>query len=121
MNFIKNLKNIQTEVGRLLETNEIHDISYETIHNSLLKKYKDLRVLLKLGHKGCHYISNTLDLKLPPVPEFNPKIINDLFCFFENILIINDYKIVDTTGAGDGFTAAFFVKYKELICKLINY
>jgi len=73
-----------------------------------LKKYKDLRVLLKLGHKGCHYISNTLDLKLPPVPEFNPK-------------IINDYKIVDTTGAGDGFTAAFFVKYKELICKLINY
>ena len=69
----------------------------------LSEKYKNLRVLLKLGHKGCHYITNALDIKLPTAPEFNPQ-------------ILNDFQIVDTTGAGDGFTAAFFVKYKELIC-----
>lgn len=67
-----------------------------------------MRVLLKLGSKGCNFISNTLNIEMPSAPGFN-----------ENIL--NDYKIVDTTGAGDCFTGAFFVKYNELICEIIKF
>ena len=63
-----------------------------------------MRILLKLGDKGCHYISNSLDIRIKSAPEYNKE-------------ILNDNQIVDTTGAGDCFTAAFFVKYNEIICK----
>jgi len=88
-----------------LEASETDVLNVEVIKNSLLKKYKNLRVLLKIGHKGCHYITNEFEIKIPAAPELNSQ-------------ILKDYQIVDTTGAGDGFTAAFFVKYKQLICKL---
>ena len=37
------------------------------------------------------------------------KVVNEL-----NPQILTDYSIIDTTGAGDCFTAAFFVRYIEL-------
>ena len=95
----------KTELSRLMNSNEHEALNPEAIKSTLLTKYKDLRVLLKLGSKGSHYISNSLEIRVPASPELNDQ-------------ILKDYQIVDTTGAGDGFTAAFFVRFKETICKI---
>ena len=44
------------------------------------------------------------------------KVVNEI-----NPDILNEYKIIDTTGAGDCFTGAFFVRYIELTGYLINF
>ena len=45
------------------------------------------------------------------------KVVNEI-----NPDILNEYKIIDTTGAGDCFTAAFFVRYVELTSNIfINF
>lgn len=63
-----------------------------------------MRILLKLGSKGSSYQTIKAIIDQPSSTIINPD-------------ILNEYPIVDTTGAGDCFTAAFFVRYKELICK----
>jgi len=60
-----------------------------------------LNILLHLGENGSVFINKHTEIFMPVIWKFNPK-------------ILNDYKIVDTTGAGDCFTSSFFVKYMEL-------
>ena len=50
---------------------------------------------------GCKFVNKNYELAMKVANEINPA-------------VLNDYKIIDTTGAGDCFTAAFFVRYIEL-------
>ena len=56
---------------------------------------------MKLGSNGSAYISKLKEIKMKTVTELNPS-------------ILKEYKIIDTTGAGDCFTAAFSVRYIEI-------
>ena len=68
----------------------------EEIRIKLIKKHPKLKVLLKLGSKGSAMVTDK-HFVLGPVPsEINPK-------------VLEDFKIVDTVGAGDCFTGAFAV------------
>lgn len=97
--------NKKTELARFLNKQENEKVDVDNLKKTVLDKHKNLRLLIKLGSKGSQFISNTIeDLKVPAVTEMNKRILQE-----------ND--IVDTTGAGDCYTAAFFTKYKELICK----
>jgi ribokinase len=58
-------------------------------------------VLLKLGSKGSAIITKDIFVKGEVVTHINHG-------------ILNDYKIIDTVGAGDCFTGAFAVKHSEL-------
>jgi ribokinase len=58
-------------------------------------------VLLKLGSKGSAIITKDIFVKGEVVTQINHN-------------ILNDYKIIDTVGAGDCFTGAFAVKHSEL-------
>ena len=70
------------------------------IKDVLLKRNPNLKVLLKLGSKGCEMITKDYDIPMSVVGTYNKQ-------------IMEDYKIVNTTWAGDCFTAAFMVKYSE--------
>ena len=43
---------------------------------------------------GCKFVNKNYELAMKVANEINPA-------------VLNDYKIIDTTGAGDCFTAAF--------------
>jgi len=79
----------------------------ETIRNTLLSKHPNLKLLLKLGHKGCAILGKNQFYYRDVVTSYNKN-------------ILNDYKIVDTTGAGDCNTGSFFVKYAELFLNADN-
>lgn len=97
----------KTELARFLNKQENEPVDVDHLKKTVLDKHKNLRFLMKLGSKGSQFISNTIaDLKVPAVTARNQR-------------ILQENEIVDTTGAGDCFTAAFFTKYKELICKFI--
>jgi len=63
-----------------------------------LTKHPKLRVLLKLGKRGAAIITNEVLVKGPSATRINKA-------------ILDDYKIIDTVGAGDCFTGAFAVKH----------
>ena len=73
----------------------------EEVRNKLLTKRPNLRVLLKLGSRGSAIITKDTFVKGEVVTQINKN-------------ILNDYKIIDTVGAGDCFTGAFAVKHSEL-------
>lgn len=79
-------------------------MNIEIIRKLLLTKYSKLIVVLKLGAKGSAVLNQTEYLEVPSVTVLD-----------SNKKILQDYKIVDTTGAGDCFTAAFCVRYCELL------
>lgn len=80
-------------------------LSPKYIRDNLIAKYPGLNVLFKQGKKGCTIITKDLEIQCPSAPGINPK-------------ILEENKIVDCVGAGDCFTAAFFVKYIEILSKL---
>jgi sugar/nucleoside kinase (ribokinase family) len=57
--------------------------------------------LLKLGSKGSAIITSDVLVRGDVVTGLNP-------------VILQDYSIIDTVGAGDCFTGAFAVKHAEL-------
>lgn len=57
-------------------------------------------MILKLGSKGARVITKTIDVSVTVVTKLNPD-------------VSNDYKIIDTVGAGDCFTSGFITKYSE--------
>lgn len=63
-----------------------------------MTKHPKLRVLLKLGKRGAAIITNEVLVKGPSATRINKA-------------ILDDYKIIDTVGAGDCFTGAFAVKH----------
>lgn len=73
----------------------------EEVRSKLLAKRPNLRVLLKLGSKGSAIITKDIFVKGEVVTHINKN-------------ILNDYKIIDTVGAGDCFTGAFAVRHSEL-------
>jgi len=100
-NYIDILSPNETEALRVLETTDESKVNIENIRETVMKKYPQMKVLLKLGSHGCHMIGKDFDLKVPTVNNFNDQ-------------IMKDHPIVNTTGAGDCFTANFIVKYAEL-------
>ena len=55
-------------------------------------------MLLKLGKRGSAIITNEVLVKGPSATRVNKA-------------ILDDYKIIDTVGAGDCFTGAYAVKH----------
>lgn len=76
-------------------------VTSDPIKEILLNKYPHVRLIMKLGSSGSAYISKLKEIKMKAVTELNPS-------------ILKEYKIIDTTGAGDCFTAAFSVRYIEI-------
>lgn len=72
---------------KLLDDAKLKANNTEEFRSVLLKKFPNLRILLKLGSQGSQIITNEIDIKIPTVNKIKPEI-ND------------NYKIVDTTGAG---------------------
>ena len=66
-----------------------------------MTKHPKLRVLLKLGSKGSAIITNHVAVWAPTATTVNP-------------LVLKDFKIIDTVGAGDCFTGAYAVRHSEL-------
>lgn len=60
-----------------------------------------MKVLLKLGSRGSSIITQDLHIHCDVATKINHS-------------VLEDYKIVDTVGAGDCFTGAFAVKHSEL-------
>ena len=87
----------ETELERIME--DLYNKEYSLTANALLlmEKHSNLSILLKLGSKGSAFIDKN-DKKISLAPA------------------VTDHKskeIIDTTGAGDCFTAAFAVKLSE--------
>jgi ribokinase len=93
----------QTEMKRLIGDNvkDDHELQSEEIKTKFLSKHPNLKILMKLGEKGCGILTKDFFLTAKSAPHYNDK-------------ILQDYKIVDTTGAGDCCTAAFFSRYLQL-------
>jgi sugar/nucleoside kinase (ribokinase family) len=89
----------ETEVLRI-EPNVDVDNPVEEIRTKIIAKYKNLKVLLKLGSKGSSLITDKLYIHCDVATKINPA-------------ILTKYKIIDTVGAGDCFTSAFCVKLLE--------
>jgi len=90
------------EVMPLMGVKDESEVNTQSIREKLIAKYKNLDVLLKQGKRGCTIITSELEIPCPSVPMINGK-------------ILEDYKIIDPVGAGDCFTASFFVRYAEII------
>lgn len=63
--------NIQTEALRVLETEDQKEVTIENIKEKVMKKYPNLKVLLKMGSDGCHMIAQDFDLKIPTINNYN--------------------------------------------------
>lgn len=68
------------------------------IRGKLLKRHPHLKVLLKLGSRGSAVVSVDEFVRGEVATKVNPA-------------ILNDYKIIDTVGAGDCFTGAYAVRH----------
>ena len=73
-------------MARILQEESVH-IDIDKIRSTLLTKYPNLKLLLKLGSHGCAILTSKLYINTPSVTIHNSK-------------IMEDYKIIDTTGAG---------------------
>lgn len=96
----------ETELERIDETIKItKDLHIDEIatelRQKLLAKHPNLKVLLKLGSKGSAIVTSTVQVRGDVVTAINPA-------------VLEEYKIIDTVGAGDCFTAAFAVRHSEL-------
>lgn len=97
---MSNLDFISPNETELLRIDPNVDINnpVEEIRQKIIAKYKNLKVLLKLGSKGSMLITDSLEVKVD-------------VCTNRNKQVLEDYKIIDTVGAGDCFTAAFAVRH----------
>lgn len=87
------------ELLKLLDDAQLKANNTEEFRNVLLKKFPNLRILLKSGSQGSQIITNEIDIKIPTVNKIKPEI-ND------------NYKIVDTTGAGNIILFVSFYKHQ---------
>lgn len=92
----------------MLNINE-SEVSEATIKEKLLKKYPNLKVLLKQGSKGSTLITSQFSVSCGNISSYNEQ-------------ISKDHKIKNTVGAGDCLTGAFAAAYYEnfRILNLIN-
>lgn len=97
----------ETELLRIDPTIEIKEGEFDLeqvaieIREKLIKKHPNLKVLLKLGSRGSAVITSDLLVRGEVVTSINKN-------------ILQDFKILDTVGAGDCFTGAFAVKHSEV-------
>ncbi|EGR29373.1 ribokinase, putative [Ichthyophthirius multifiliis] len=95
-NLMKNLDFISpnsTELQSILGW-EKKEISTQEIREQIIRKYKDLVVVLKKGSDGSEVISENIQIEVPSITQLDKK-------------ILDKYTIKDTVGAGDCFTAVF--------------
>ena len=99
---LNNLDYISPNETELLRIDPDIDINnpVEEIRTKIMSKYKNLKFILKLGGKGSAVITDSLYIHVPVVTAINEK-------------TKEDFKIIDTVGAGDCFTSAFTVKLLE--------
>ncbi|CAD8169824.1 unnamed protein product [Paramecium octaurelia] len=111
--FLENLTIVspnETELERILgedlnmnADSNVEEFLSKTIHDKVFTRYPDLIVLLKLGSNGSMLVTKEYSVRCQTVTQLNPN-------------ILEEYKIVDTVGAGDCFTSAFTVSfYNSLI------
>ena len=79
----------ETELQRLLPGYDPIKEGVKRLRDELLSKYENLNVVLKLGEHGSMFVNQDLRIYMPAVTQFFPQ-------------ILEDYKIIDTTGAGKG-------------------
>lgn len=94
----------ETELERIIgpALSELADPIEDIIRTKLLSKYPSLKVLLKLGADGCAIVTKDLHLKCHNITKYND-------------VILQDYTIVDVTGAGLIFSIDIFLKrYRRL-------
>ena len=94
----------ETELARLMNEQDPEKIGINEIRNKLLTRFPNLVVVLKLGAKGSAVVTSDLHIVAGSVTMKRKE-------------ILEEFKIVDTTGAGDCFTSAFCVKFIELLGK----
>jgi len=90
----------ETELERIIGSYELDEVEHK-IRERLLSKFPKLTVLLKLGEHGCGIITKNDCYTVTAVTKINKK-------------ILDEFKIVDVTGAGDCFMGAFFTRYSQL-------
>ena len=101
---MKNLTFISPNTTELLRIDPTIDSDkenvVESIRQKLITKYPGITFILKMGSKGSKVITDKLNIYTNVVTKLNPA-------------VLNDYKIVDTVGAGDCFTSAFLVRHSQ--------
>ncbi|KAM3135405.1 hypothetical protein pb186bvf_012424 [Paramecium bursaria] len=111
--FLDNLTFIspnETELERLINEKIVYDGEVDKalediVHKKVFDQFTKLIVLLKLGSNGSLLITKEFSVRSYTVTHYNPK-------------ILNDYKIVDTVGAGDCFTSAFCSQFYRLLSEI---
>jgi len=98
LNYIDYLSPNETELSRIIGDSVGDKVDIENIRSTLLTKHQNLKILLKLGSRGCAVLTKDTYVDSSVVTHHNSQ-------------ILEDFKVADTTGAGDCFTAAFFVHF----------
>jgi len=100
LNYLTYISPNETELLRIDESINKENV-VEEIRKKLIEKHPNLRVLLKLGSHGASIITKDYYVQCEVATKVNPH-------------VLDEYKIIDTVGAGDCFTGAFAVRHSEL-------
>jgi len=101
LDYVDFLSPNQPELKTLLGGEFTEELNIEVVKSKLLTKHPNLKIFLKMGSKGCGILTKDTFVTSNAATSHSDK-------------ILQDYKIVDTTGAGDCLTAAFFSRYIQV-------
>ena len=78
-----------------------NEITHEYLMNKIPVNAKESKFCVKMGSEGSMYFDKELQVKCPALTETHPH-------------IMQEYEIMDTTGAGDAFFSAFVFNYVKM-------
>ena len=94
--FLSNLDFIlpnESELQRLLPNYDPIRDGIGRLRKEILEKYPKLNFIIHMGAEGSMFVNLNHNIYMPIVSKFNPK-------------ILDDYKIIDTTGAGNSYPSS---------------